>query len=52
MSSEEDNLLFKVYHISGYSGSIGSPDITADSIVANVDTNTTSAQMDDDSTLN
>lgn len=35
MSSEaEDKVLFEMYHINGYDGSVGSPDITADSIGA------------------
>ena len=53
MSSEaEDKVLFEMYHIIGYSGSVGTPDATIDSIGAAPDNNTPSSEMDNDVTLN
>lgn len=33
-SEEEDKVLFEMYHINGYDGSVGSPDTTIDSVGA------------------
>lgn len=51
MSSEEDKVLFEMYHINGYDGSVGSPDTTIDSIGAAPVDIVHSEQVDSDDTL-